>query len=77
MTSAGQEEVSVTELMPQVPALTRFGVGSIERHGRGASMSQDRMNHRQVRGPRFVKSGEQTIDRTHFGASVDHEIGPS
>ena len=67
-----EQQVAVAELVPQVTARVRCGVGPFERRPAG-----DRLEHQQVRRLGLVPAGEQPVDRAHAALGRDDELGPA
>ena len=79
------DQVRIAELVPEISALPRFGVGPFEVAGRSTRRRCSRhlergrhaaatcFEHRQMRGLRLVQSGDQAADRAQRPLRRDHE----
>jgi hypothetical protein len=67
----------VPELVPEVPSLCRFAVGTLEVTPVSPCGFDRPLEQREMRGVRLMKAGYQAVDRTERPILRDHEICPT
>jgi hypothetical protein len=78
-----QDQMQVSELVPEVASFQGFGVGDFEmfRAGGGKSAfrhaSDERLEHRQMGGARFVQPRQHRVNGPYAALRGYEDIGPA
>src|SRR5918993_2214897 len=76
-----QDQMQVSELVPEVASFQGFGVGDFEmlpaRDGVFGPASYQCLQHRQVGGARFVQSCQHRVDGPDAALRGYEEVGPA
>jgi hypothetical protein len=71
------DQVRIAELVPEIAEFSRLGIGAFEVALTAARSFDNAAEHHQMRGVRFMKPGDDSIDNSQRALWRDHETRPT